>query len=294
MELKIQVRQKVVFISGGSSGLGEALVCNFILLGYTTLFCARDIYNVNATLQKMEKYKTSKNQVVLGFSADVSNSNEISDLFFELEKLGLQPDVLICNAGIIGPINKFLEIDKDTCRSVFDVNFYGTLNLLSAALPQMVEKAWGRVIHISGGGATSPNIGMSIYGASKAAAVRFIETLALEYADSGLTFNSISPGIMKTKMLRHMLEAGAEELGQDHYKKAKLAAESSTDSFKKPIDLINFLIENDNKRISGKLISAIWDNWEIWPEHLDELSTSDMYTLRRISGRDRNADWGDR
>ena len=288
------MKQKVIFISGGSSGLGEALVRNFILLGYTTLFCARDADKVNATLRKMEKYKTNKNQAVFGFSADVSNSNEISDLFFELQKIGLHPDVLICNAGIIGPISQFHEIDIDTCRSVFDVNFYGTLNLVSAALPHMVKKAWGRVIHISGGGATSPNIGMSIYGASKAAAVRFIETLALEYRDSGITFNSISPGIMKTKMLLQMLEAGAEELGQDHYKKAKLAAESETDSFEKPIDLINFLIENDNKRISGKLISAIWDNWEIWPDHLDELSNSDMYTLRRITGRDRNADWGDR
>ena len=62
----------------------------------------------------------------------------------------------------------------------------------------------------------------------------------------------------------------------------------------KPIDLINFLIQKEHKRINGKLISAVWDNWEIWPEHMDELSTSDMYTLRRLSGRDRNADWGDR
>ena len=286
--------RKVVFISGGSSGLGEALVRNFIHLGYTTLFCARDVHNVNATLRKMEKHKTSKDQVVLGFSADVSKLNEISTLFVELRNLGLQPDVLICNAGVIGPINKFLEVDMDSYRSVFDVNFYGTVNVISAALQQMLEKAWGRVIHISGGGATSPNIGMSSYGASKAAAVRFIETLALEYKDSGITFNSISPGIMKTKMLHQMLEAGAEELGQDHYKKAKSAAESEADSFKKPIDLINFLIQKEHKRINGKLISAVWDNWEIWPEHMDELSTSDMYTLRRLSGRDRNADWGDR
>jgi 3-oxoacyl-[acyl-carrier protein] reductase len=46
--------------------------------------------------------------------------------------------------------------------------------------------------------------------------------------------------------------------------------------------------------VSGKLISAVWDDWEHWPEHLDELSSSDVYTLRRITARDRGFEWGDK
>ena len=55
-----------------------------------------------------------------------------------------------------------------------------------------------------------------------------------------------------------------------------------------------FLASDASKGITGKLISAIWDDWEHWPEHLDELSSSDIYTLRRIAGRDRNMTWGDK
>ena len=58
-------------------------------------------------------------------------------------------------------------------------------------------------------------------------------------------------------------------------------------------DLVHFLIADKGSGITGKLISAVWDKWKDWPEHLEELENSDAYTLRRIAGRDRGFDWGD-
>ena len=58
-------------------------------------------------------------------------------------------------------------------------------------------------------------------------------------------------------------------------------------------DLIVFLGSDESNGITGKLISAMWDNWKEWPKHLDELNKSDVYSLRRITGRDRAMDWGD-
>ena len=55
-----------------------------------------------------------------------------------------------------------------------------------------------------------------------------------------------------------------------------------------------FLGLSESDGITGKLIAAQWDRWEEWPKHLDELNASDVYTLRRITGRDRNKEWGDR
>ena len=55
-----------------------------------------------------------------------------------------------------------------------------------------------------------------------------------------------------------------------------------------------FLASEKSNGISGKLISAVWDNWEIWPEHIAELNSSDIYTLRRIVGKDRQKKWGDK
>ena len=59
-------------------------------------------------------------------------------------------------------------------------------------------------------------------------------------------------------------------------------------------DLVFFLISEQGSKVTGKLISAVWDDWKMWPHHLDELNFSDVYTLRRITGRDRGFDWGDK
>jgi 3-oxoacyl-[acyl-carrier protein] reductase len=65
-------------------------------------------------------------------------------------------------------------------------------------------------------------------------------------------------------------------------------------SMERVADLALFLASDASKGITGKLISAVWDDWEHWPEHLSELSKSDAYTLRRITGRDRGFTWGDK
>ena len=61
----------------------------------------------------------------------------------------------------------------------------------------------------------------------------------------------------------------------------------------KVLDLCDFLLSRKSQGVSGKLISADWDNWSEWPQHIMKINTSDMYTLRRITGRDRGHNWGD-
>ena len=134
---------------------------------------------------------------------------------------------------------------------------------------------------------------MSIYAASKAAAVRFIETLALEYRDSGVSFNSVAPGMLKTKLLDQMLDAGPDRVGANLFTKSLAKAEGSIDTSSQAIKLIDFLASENSVGITGKLISAEWDNWIKWPNQLEEIADSDVYTLRRITGRDRGQEWGD-
>jgi NAD(P)-dependent dehydrogenase (short-subunit alcohol dehydrogenase family) len=200
---------------------------------------------------------------------------------------------LICNAGVIGPIDKFLDNEINDWEDSFNINLYGTLNLVMGVLPSMLSREDGKVIHISGGGATAPLFGMSSYAASKAAAVRFIETLALEYKDSGITFNSVAPGMLKTKLLDQMLEAGPNRIGGNLFTKSLAKREAPNDTSQQAISLIDFLSSRSSIGITGKLISAEWDNWSEWPNNLDQLKNSDLYTLRRIAGRDRGQQWGD-
>lgn len=284
--------KSTIFVSGGSTGLGLQISEHFVKNGNSIIFCARNQSVINSTIVHLKKLATVA-QLILGFSCDVSDQSAVDDMFLELTKIEVAVDVLICNAGVIGPIDKFLESDSEEWKAAFNINLYGTMNLIKKVLPGMVSRGRGRVIHISGGGATSPLFGMSSYAASKAAAVRFIETLALEYKDSGVSFNSIAPGMLKTQLLKQMLEAGRDRIGDNLFVKSTAKADATSDTSVQAIELIDFLASESSMGITGKLISAEWDNWPEWPRHLQQLGSSDLYTLRRITGRDRGQSWGD-
>lgn len=290
--MQLNNQGKTIFISGATSGLGLNLAKHFVKLGFSVSFCGRNKDSLLATEVYLKSF-ANQNQSILGFVADVTDSTSLKRVFLELRNRNLQIGILICNAGVIGPIDKFLECHESDWIEAFNINLYGTINLVTEALPSMLENKFGRVIHISGGGATSPLFGMTSYASSKAAAVRFVETLALEYQDSGVTFNSVSPGILKTRLLDQMLQAGPQKIGENLFTKSVTKSSDFGESSEKAIKLIEFLASRDSRDITGKLISAEWDNWIKWTEHLEELSTSDLYTLRRITGRERGHSWGD-
>ena len=95
-------------------------------------------------------------------------------------------------------------------------------------------------------------------------------------------------------MLQEVLDSGPEKVGKDFYEKALKQKIKGGIPLRKGADLAVFLASSRSNGITGKLISAVWDNWEDWPEHLDILKYSDVYTLRRIAGCDRGLEWGDK
>jgi len=287
-----KIKKQTVFISGATSGLGLEAAEYFVKSGNSVIFCARNHEAVIQTRNHLSGLSVN-DQLILGFTKDVSDQAATKEMIDSLQESGISINVLICNAGVIGPIDKFLETDLQEWQEAFNINLYGTMNLILGILPSMVARRFGRVIHISGGGATSPLYGMSSYAASKAAAVRLIETLALEYGGSGVTFNSIAPGMLKTKLLDQMLDAGPNRIGENLFRKSSAKAEAPSDSTEQALKLMDFLASNKSAGITGRLISAEWDNWAEWPKHLNEIKNSDLYTLRRITGRDRGQEWGD-
>jgi 3-oxoacyl-[acyl-carrier protein] reductase len=145
----------------------------------------------------------------------------------------------------------------------------------------------------SGGGATNARTNFSAYASAKAGLVRFVETFAAEIAESNVRINAISPGIMPSKMMEEIVENSALVAGKNEVDKALRVLENSLWDPTQILSLCDFLVSEKSKGITGKLISAEWDNWAAWPEHVDELRASDLYTLRRITGRDRGQTWGD-
>jgi 3-oxoacyl-[acyl-carrier protein] reductase len=99
---------------------------------------------------------------------------------------------------------------------------------------------------------------------------------------------------MPSKMMEEIVENSSLAVGKDEKAKARRALDDRLWDPAQILSLCDFLVSEKSKGITGKLISAEWDNWSEWPQHVDELRASDLYTLRRITGRDRGQTWGDK
>jgi NAD(P)-dependent dehydrogenase (short-subunit alcohol dehydrogenase family) len=155
----------------------------------------------------------------------------------------------------------------------------------------MFEGRRGKIINLSGGGATGPRPNFSAYGTAKTALVRFSEILAYEVGDKNIQVNCIAPGAMNTMMLEAIRQAGPTKAGEAEYANAQ-SAENNAGLPEQAAELCCFLASSASNGITGKLISAIWDPWEKLSEHLADLKDSDIYTLRRIVPKDRGRAWG--
>jgi 3-oxoacyl-[acyl-carrier protein] reductase len=160
-----------------------------------------------------------------------------------------------------------------------------------AVLPHLRAQSRGKIIQLSGGGATSPLPNLSAYAASKAAIVRFAETLAEELKPTHIDVNSIAPGALNTRMLDEVLDAGTEKVGASFYARAVEQKKAGGTSLEIGANLAVFLGSALSDGITGKLISAAWDHWSDLPAHIDDLRNTDIYTLRRIVPQDRARTW---
>jgi NAD(P)-dependent dehydrogenase (short-subunit alcohol dehydrogenase family) len=284
---------KTAVITGASRGLGSEISRRYVEAGASIVMCARD----GEVLKKTAEGLTSElavGQVIETELVDVSDQKSVERLInVTLERFS-RIDILVNNAGIYGPMGPIEEIDWAQWIRAIEINLFGSILMCRAVLPVMKAQQRGKIIQLSGGGATNPMPNISAYAVSKAGIVRFVETLAEEVREFNIDVNAIAPGALNTQMLDEVLAAGPEKVGKAFFDKSIEQKGSGGAGLDRGVDLAAFLASDSSNGITGKLISAIWDNWELWPEHLDELNSSDAYTLRRLSGRDRGVLWGDK
>ena len=284
---------KVAIITGASQGLGLEIARKYLAAGADLMLCAR-----NAKM--LEKVQTELGSVCLDTQkvfievADVALENDANRIVSEtLNHLG-GFHILVNNAGIYGPKGEIEKINWLEWVRTIEINLLGSVLMTRAVLPHFKQQRYGKIIQLAGGGATAPMPRISDYAASKAAIVRYTETLAEEVRDMGIDVNAIAPGALNTQMLDEILDAGPDVVGKAFYDRSLKQKISGGAGLDMGSELALFLASPASDGISAKLISAVWDKWEDWPKHLAELSSSDAYTLRRIVGKDRGYIWGDR
>lgn len=277
-------------ITGGSRGLGLAIARAYVNAGASVFLCARK----ETTLQKaqrMLKGEAGPGQSVFTRPADVSDPAEVEALVNAALGVFSQVHILVNNAGVYGPIGDLESLDLDHWIQTLHINLVGSVLACRALVPHFKEHDYGKIIQLSGGGATSPLPRFSAYAASKAAVVRFAETLAEELRDDHIDVNALAPGALDTRMLDQALEAGPEKVGAELYERMLQVKSEGGAPLERGAGLAVFLGSSVSDGITGKLISAIWDPWESLSEHRDELWQSDIYTLRRIVPEDRGMQW---
>ena len=283
---------KVATITGANQGLGREIAKKYVNAGADVMLCARNYSLLEETQQELDPM-LGENQQILIKKCDVSNEDEVNDLVSEVfEELG-GCHILVNNAGIYGPKGAIEDQDWDEWKKTLEINVYGSVLMCRSLIPQFKRQKYGKIIQLSGGGATNPLPKISAYATSKAAIIRFIETLAEEVRSFGIDVNAIAPGALNTGMLQEVIYTGPEKVGKEFYEKALKQKNSGGVPLSFGADLALFLASSASDGITGKLISAVWDKWRDWPNYLKELTDSDAYTLRRIAGRDRGFDWGD-
>jgi 3-oxoacyl-[acyl-carrier protein] reductase len=172
------------------------------------------------------------------------------------------------------------------------VNLLAPAALCAAAIPHLKARGRGKIINISGGGATSPRANFTAYACAKTALVRLTETLAHETGGMGIDVNAVAPGAMPTRMLAEVVAAGPERAGSREHQQAQQHEAKGAEVLERAAALCLFLASRRSDGITGRLISAQWDDWQSLPQHREELSASDIYTLRRIVPADRGKTWG--
>lgn len=291
--MKQILNNKIAIVTGASQGLGFEIAKRYLEAGSSLMICARNETLLEKSHRELESLAEPGQQVV-AMPADVSRQEDVVALVSETLKQFGRLDILVNNAGIYGPKGAIEAVDWEEWMRAIEINLFGSILMCRAVLPHFKSARSGKIVQLSGGGATNPLPMLSAYAVSKAAVIRFIETLAEEVREYQIDVNAIAPGALNTRMLEEILEAGPEKVGKNFYERSLKQKESGGAPLDRGADLALFLASQASDGITGKLISAVWDNWEHWPDHLDELSSSDIYTLRRIVGRDRGFAWGDK
>ena len=290
MGMNTTLENRAAIITGANQGLGKSIARAFVQAGANILLCARDEVKLIGVQTEL-KSLCGTGQRVEAMRTDVSKREEVDRLVsFALASFP-QIHILVNNAGVYGPKGPIENVNWDEWVQAVEINLMGSILIARALLPHFRANHYGKIIQLSGGGATAPLPFISAYAASKAGIVRFMETLAEEVKEEGIDVNSIAPGALNTRLLNEVLDAGPDKVGKSFYERSLKQKMEGGAPFERGSDLAVFLASAKSDGITGKLVSAIWDPWDHFPEHMEDLKKSDIYTLRRIVPKDRGMSW---
>jgi NAD(P)-dependent dehydrogenase (short-subunit alcohol dehydrogenase family) len=185
---------KVALVTGASQGLGRALALACAREGATVILNSRSYESIRDVVEEIHGLGTE----VLGIGADVTSSSDVQELVDAAVEHYDRIDVLVNNAGLLGPRVAIEEYPEDEWRSVLDANLTGPFLVSKAAIPHMRESA--SIINVTSGVSVEGRAEWGAYSVSKFGLEGLTQILAAELKDRGIRVNSVDPGGMRTEM----------------------------------------------------------------------------------------------
>lgn len=195
---------KTALVTGGTRGLGRALVRELASRGAKVVFCARHADEIERSQASLEVEGLSG---VLGMVADLSRPNTPEELVARVEQTLGAVDILINNAGII-QVAPFLNTREESFHQCLDLFLYAPLRLSTAVLPQMLSQGEGTIVNIASVGGQVPSPHMTAYNCGKSALVALSEGMSVELGRYGVNVLTVVPGLMRTGGHRNAEFAG--------------------------------------------------------------------------------------
>jgi 3-oxoacyl-[acyl-carrier protein] reductase len=193
---------KRVLVTGGTGGIGGAIVNSFLSLGAVVFTTSTSDEKLNLFIQNVDiKYRDR----LFGSVINLENIEEVTNLVkICVDKIG-GLDILICNAGATKD-SLAMRMNISDWNYIINVNLTSTFLLNREAIKYMIRNKYGRIINVSSVVGFTGNAGQSNYIASKSGIVGMTKSLALEVASRGLTVNAIAPGFIDTSMTDKMTQ----------------------------------------------------------------------------------------
>lgn len=187
---------KVAIVTGGARGLGEAVARAYAQAGAHLVICSRTRPEVETTAEMLQ----ASGAHITGLVADVSNPESVDLLVRRTVEAYGRVDILVNNAGILTSKRPLREVTVKEWDQTMAVNLRGPFLCVQAVLPAMVRQKGGSIINVSSGLGRSSVPGYGVYGVSKWGLEGFTRYLADEVGKHGIRVNSVSPGMLATKM----------------------------------------------------------------------------------------------